>query len=277
MATGYATGPGAALTDAAGTANKTLLDPNLMLNPQNIPGFQASQDAMMQSLTRNLTENQLPQVRNEASMTGGYGGSKQGIAEGLAVGRTNDAIAQALANMNVGAYGQGLNAMQGAIGLAPSTYATGTAPATTVGQVGAAQRADQAGEVMAGREQFAEQQAAAPANTLDLLRQLMGVQGQYGGTTSGVQTGAQTGATAQTGTQSSTQLAQQLSQLLGISEADLTGTSTGTASGTSSGQGTSTTTNKPSTLQQLAGLASIFMMPFSMGLGSAQGAAAGGG
>src|SRR5690606_24487616 len=113
------TGAGSDFANSVLGANSMLLDPNRMLNPQNIPGFQASQDAMIQQVTRNLQENILPAVRGEAILSGGYGGSRQGIAEGLSVGRTSDAIASSLANMNLGAYTQGLQAMQNAIGMAP--------------------------------------------------------------------------------------------------------------------------------------------------------------
>lgn len=52
-----------------------------------------------QQATRNLNENILPGVRSNSIASGGFGGSRQGIAEGLAMGRTNDALTNSLANL----------------------------------------------------------------------------------------------------------------------------------------------------------------------------------
>lgn len=62
-----------------------------------------------QQATRNLTENVLPGVRQQSIASGGYGGSRGGIAEGLAMGRTGDAIANSLASLYGNDYQQTQN------------------------------------------------------------------------------------------------------------------------------------------------------------------------
>lgn len=297
MATNYAGGQGSGFADSVMGASRTLLDPNTILNPANIPGMQATKDAMIRSVTRNLTEQILPHIRNSSSFAGGYGDNRQGIAEGLAIGRTNEGLAGALGNLDLGTYQAGLGAMQNALSMAPSTYNVGTAPANTMSQVGTAERADVQAGIDAQRAQFAEQQAASPGNVLNILRGLMGGQGDYGGqtaatgagttastgtqagqvagtttgtntgTTTGTQTGTATGQTS--GSESSTQFAQQLASMLGISLSDMQSLQTGQTEGTQTGTTTTNRSSKPSTLQQLGALASLIMIPFTFGASAA--------
>lgn len=273
LAETFASGQGTDFSNSALGASNYLLDPNQILNPANIPGLQATKDANARALTRNLTETQLPAVRGAHLLDNTYGSSRQGIAEGLATGRTNEAIANANAGLDMGVYNAGLQAMQNAISMAPQTYAVGTAPAQTVAAVGADQRADEQANIAAQRALFEEQQAQ-PTNELALLRNLMGVAGEFGGTSSS--TGSTTG--TESGQQQSTQVAQQLASMLGINLADLTAMMNGTATSSGSTQGTSRTTqtNTPSALQNLAAIASIAMMPFTFGLSGAGAAAAAG-
>ena len=71
----------------------------------NYQGYEASPylaqqaGAISQNATRALNEQMLPGVRSEAIAAGGFGGSRQGIAEGLAMGRTADAISGAVGNL----------------------------------------------------------------------------------------------------------------------------------------------------------------------------------
>lgn len=60
-------------------------------------------DQMAQGITNqyteNLQENILPGIRYGAQAAGGFGGSRQGIAEGKAIGESNEGLANALANL----------------------------------------------------------------------------------------------------------------------------------------------------------------------------------
>lgn len=58
--------------------------------------------AITNQVNRNLTQNILPQIGSGAVAAGGYGGSRQGIAEGNAIGQTNQDLSNSLANL----YGQ---------------------------------------------------------------------------------------------------------------------------------------------------------------------------
>jgi hypothetical protein len=95
---------------------------------------------MMQSnqfmANRNLSENLLPQIAGGAVASGQMGGSRQGIAEGLAMRGTQEALANANAQTMMDAYGKGLGAQQGALALAPQTMGMGMQPMDVMGQVG---------------------------------------------------------------------------------------------------------------------------------------------
>ena len=69
--------------------------------------------AMTANLTRNLNENVMPGIRSEALASGQYGGSRQGIAEGLAASRLNQDLAPALTNLYGGAFENAQNRMTG--------------------------------------------------------------------------------------------------------------------------------------------------------------------
>ncbi len=77
------------------------------------PYLQQQADAMTANMTRNLNENVMPGIRSEALASGQYGGSRQGIAEGLAASRLNQDLAPALTNMFGGAFENAQNRMYG--------------------------------------------------------------------------------------------------------------------------------------------------------------------
>ena len=72
------------------------------------PYLQDQASAISRNLTQNLQENILPSINSGAMMAGGFGGSRQGIAQGLGIGRTQQAIGDAQANL----YSQGYNTDQ---------------------------------------------------------------------------------------------------------------------------------------------------------------------
>jgi hypothetical protein len=90
------------------TAIQSLLSGNV-----NNPYLDKQAQAITSVANRNLLENIMPQVNGEASMAGQYGGSRQGIAQGQAIGRTNEAITNSLSNLYGGAYENAQNRMQG--------------------------------------------------------------------------------------------------------------------------------------------------------------------
>lgn len=68
------------------------------------PYLQNQANAITQQANQNLTQNQLPAINSAAIAAGGYGGSRQGIAQALAIGQTNQGIANSLSSLYGNAY-----------------------------------------------------------------------------------------------------------------------------------------------------------------------------
>lgn len=69
--------------------------------------------ALTNNLTRNTNENVMPGLRSSAAISGQYGGSRQGIAEGLAASRLNQDLALPISQMYGNALENAQNRMQG--------------------------------------------------------------------------------------------------------------------------------------------------------------------
>lgn len=70
------------------------------------PYLSSQANAITNQANQNLMNYQLPGVRSGAMAAGGFGGSRQGIAEGLAIGQTNQGITNSLAGLYGNAYAQ---------------------------------------------------------------------------------------------------------------------------------------------------------------------------
>lgn len=70
------------------------------------PYLQDQAQAITNTATQNLNNNILPGINSGAMAAGGYGGSRQGIAQGLAIGQTNQGITNSLASLYGNAYAQ---------------------------------------------------------------------------------------------------------------------------------------------------------------------------
>jgi hypothetical protein len=68
------------------------------------PYLQDQQNAIANQVNTSLFQTQMPQINRGAVLNGGYGGSRQGIAQGLAMNGANQAIANATANLHGNAY-----------------------------------------------------------------------------------------------------------------------------------------------------------------------------
>lgn len=77
------------------------------------------------------------QIRQGAIEAGGVGGSRQGVAEGIAAGRYAQAIGDTAAKMANEQYGMGLNTFEKTMMFAPSAMQAGVIPAQTLANVGA--------------------------------------------------------------------------------------------------------------------------------------------
>lgn len=177
----YAGGTGSAFANQVVSGDQFWLNPENIFRPENIPGFRASQQAITDLTTRNLTEQILPSIRSGSVAQGALGGSRQEIGEGLAVEGTSRGIADALAQMELGAYGQGLNMYNAAAARAPQTFAVGAAPAGLLEYSGGVERANEQQAIDAAMARFNFEELA-PLLNLEALQALTGTAGQYGGT-----------------------------------------------------------------------------------------------
>lgn len=90
--------------NAQGVLNPTQAIQQLLSGTPNNPYLDQQAAAITGQLTRNLQENVMPGIRSEALASGQYGGSRQGIAEGLAASRMNQDLAPALTGLYGSAY-----------------------------------------------------------------------------------------------------------------------------------------------------------------------------
>jgi len=177
----YANGTGSQLIGDAFRSNAVFTNPDNILNPSQIPGFQGSVDAVTRGLTQNLTENILPSVRGGGTYSGQFGGTPQGIGEALSTARTQDTIGDVTSNMYLNAYGQGLNSFNQAMNRVPSLFALGGQPGQIASDIGTVRQGQTQREIDSDvrRHEFAQNE---PIMLLNLLQALTGNAGQYGGT-----------------------------------------------------------------------------------------------
>ncbi len=71
------------------------------------PYLPQQSQAITNQVNQNLQQVQLPGINSQAIAAGGFGGSRQGVAQGLAIGQTNQALGNSLANLNFNAWNQG--------------------------------------------------------------------------------------------------------------------------------------------------------------------------
>jgi hypothetical protein len=82
---------------------------SMSFNPTMNPYLQQMGDMMAGTMTNNWQRKVQPQIASQAVAAGGYGGSRQGVAEANSANDLNMGIGSALANLYGQGYGQGLN------------------------------------------------------------------------------------------------------------------------------------------------------------------------
>lgn len=115
-------------------ASNFLLGPSL--SPESNPALQRATEAAIRPITQAFETNVLPNIRSNAITAGGFGGSRQGVAEGLASESALRAIGDTSANVQNQAYQQGLQAMVQALSLQPQLATSAFLPSTALGGVG---------------------------------------------------------------------------------------------------------------------------------------------
>lgn len=89
-----------------------LMDPSILSADSN-PYLQSYMDASIRPLNDQFSNVTMPSLASGAVGSGGYGGSRQGIAEGLAAQGLSNATGDVTAKIGSEGYGQGLQAMLG--------------------------------------------------------------------------------------------------------------------------------------------------------------------
>jgi len=120
---------------AAGAGNQFLSSGDV-LRPDSNPALQATIDASTRPITNQLLEQALPAIRGTAVNTGGFGGSRQGIAEGLATGRAAQAVGDTAAKVATTGYNAGLDSMVKAQQYAPQVAGAQALPGQYTSAVG---------------------------------------------------------------------------------------------------------------------------------------------
>jgi hypothetical protein len=138
----------------AGDAYKALMQNYNAADVANNPYVKAMQDSIGGTMTRELREGALPAVNAGAALAGGIGGSRQALAQGQAIGRSQTALGDALANLNLGAYNTGVGARTAALQMSPQIQAMTKSGGLT--RLGVGQALEQRGqqEIDAQRARF---------------------------------------------------------------------------------------------------------------------------
>lgn len=131
------------VSGAAGANN--LLTSGSLLDPASNPGLANYQKSAVQPIYDNLNQVTLPQLSANASTGSGgisanVGGSREGIAQGLASRGASEAAGQTEANIANAGYSAGLQGLIQGTGLAPTTAAAQTIPGATQSTVGDVQQ-----------------------------------------------------------------------------------------------------------------------------------------
>lgn len=100
----------------------------LQADPTQSPYFQNAVMGAINPAIQQFTQQVLPNLRSQDIAGGTYGGSRRGIAEGLGANALAQNVFNTASQMGQQAYGQGLQARQGALGMAPSVMGLQFAP-----------------------------------------------------------------------------------------------------------------------------------------------------
>lgn len=173
---------GGATTGAADAmaANRAWLNPDMVTNLGAIPGYEGMATDISRRVNQNLMESVLPSIRSSGVLAGGYGDSKNQMAQALAAGRSQDNLAGQLSQLGLNTWTQANQFRENAIQMMPMLMQLGLLPSNIMNQVGAANEADAQKRIDAdkARWDFGQQ---APYVNLQFLKDMIGRAGDYGG------------------------------------------------------------------------------------------------
>ena len=152
---------------------------------------------------------EMANIRGGAIQSGGYGGSRQGIAEGQALAGAADAATRAAAEIYGNAYGQGLGAQTQTLGMTGNLLGAGFLPYEQLGASGAEQQAREQALIEDAKAAFEFQQNLPYSKLQQYYGALSGTSGLLGN--AGVKT-----APGQSRTSQGLQAAQTIALLAGL-------------------------------------------------------------
>lgn len=135
-----ATGSQADIVKGGADASKFWTSGNVW-DPANNAALSGAVDAAVRPITQAYTQDYLPAVRSEAIMTGGLGGSRQGVHEVTGAEKMYRAAGDTANKVVQDAYSTNVNAQLKALGLLPQTASAQTIPGATQSAVGDVQQA----------------------------------------------------------------------------------------------------------------------------------------
>lgn len=110
-------------------------------DPSTNPYFQQALQSAIRPVTEQYQEQVIPGIRQGAQDAGQMGGSRQGVAEGIAARGYQNTVGDISANMGNAAYAQGLNALQASGQLGQGLTNQGLSALGSAGSLGANQAA----------------------------------------------------------------------------------------------------------------------------------------
>lgn len=164
------------LGQAGASTTQQWLSPQA-LDVNNNPAVAGMMEANRRAVTDNLMQTALPGIRDSAERSGNFGSSRQGIAEGLAIGKSNQALADANANTLNNAYNTNVESQLKALGLLPQTTNNVTTGAQTTSAVGDVRQALDQARLSENVSNFNYDQLAPYLQSKDIMSLLTGLPG----------------------------------------------------------------------------------------------------
>lgn len=128
------------LPEVADWTQQGYADALKLRDPSRNPYLPGVIESSIRPVFEQLTRSVLPNIRNQAAGVGGYGGSRQGIAEGLASSEATKQAMDLSGNIMNSAWQFGNQQANQALQLAPMVQQTQLMPNEVIGSVGAQQR-----------------------------------------------------------------------------------------------------------------------------------------
>jgi len=163
------------LVDTAGSGLEFLLGP--VLFPESNPALAAATEAAIRPLSEQFQNVTLPGIRGEAITAGGFGGSRQGIAEGLAAQGLARQSGDVTASIQANAFQQSLDAMTRALFAAPATAGLQFLPTAATGAVGAQRQQLEQSLLSEEAQRFISEQLIPFATAQDVAALAFGIPG----------------------------------------------------------------------------------------------------